>query len=104
MTREEIEKKRKYFNDELKKLQQEEEELNVPEQELAEIIHKALCHWNHGNPFPPHIQRACGWYYEKWPAPKGGSRDIYVQKAKKIFKAGYSIITVKTILDIVKDY
>lgn len=44
-------------------------------QELAGLIHKKRCHWNHMD--------QCGWDYESWDKP-GSTRDRYLGLANTV--------------------
>jgi hypothetical protein len=55
----------------------EEAKSLTPAQQLAEILHSKICHWNHTD--------GCGWHYESWINP-GYSRKEYLEKAKGILE------------------
>jgi hypothetical protein len=61
--------------------------------ELAELLHKRLCHWNHTD--------GCSWEYEDWSNLHGNSaRCEFAKKAEKILKVT-DLKTMKSVLKII---
>ena len=58
-------------------LQRKEEMARTnPLADLAEALHEKFCHWNHTD--------GCGWFYEQWPGPNGGTRQSWIARAQKV--------------------
>ena len=96
-TEAEIKARRAELERELEELDDEEQEFNslTPDQQLAEALHKVLCHYNHTD--------MCGWFYGSWKAPRDEHRR-YVEKAHQVRAAlpGFSDESILAVVEVIK--
>lgn len=72
----------------------------LPEQRLATILHGIFCVKSHR---AHRKKRECNWYKEYWDNPRpGGSRDTYLQKAKRLIEvAGGNVVKATATIHVI---
>ncbi len=97
-SKEEIAEERVKLEERLAALDDEEQLVTTfpPEVFLAQAMHDMQCTRDHTD--------GCAWDYETWPAPTGGTRYRWVNKAKRLIEVlpGKSLEEIKVIVEILR--
>ena len=64
-----------------------------PERQVAELLHKQFCNWNHAD--------GCGWYYFSWESVCA-ERESWLSKARKLLAVESSVARIREILNAMK--